>query len=143
MYTMYIHVCISDLDGGLRQVVWVPQLSGDIEPEVLGILDGAVTKLDAHGPSLLEGLFQQQRFEDGVQFLPYVLQKDWRAKLDAVFKCADKVRVGELDDMEVFRFLHVFDPLVGLALGVNYERPPASIAAEQSTEINNCSKIYH
>lgn len=53
----------------------------------------------------------------------------WRAKLDAVLKCAHKVRVGELDDVQVVCLLHVLDPLVGLTLGVDHQGPPPRIAA--------------
>ena len=117
------------LDGGFRQVVRVPQLRRDVEAEVLGVLDGAVSQLDADAASLLEGLLQEQRLQDGVQFLSNVLQEDRGAELDAVLQRAHKVRVCEFDDVEVFGLLHVLDPLVGLSLRVDHQWPAASVAA--------------
>lgn len=54
------------LDGGLWQVVGVPQLGGDVEAEVGGVLDGGISQPDADAATLLEGLLQQQRLQDGV-----------------------------------------------------------------------------
>ena len=108
--------------------MWVPQFGGHVESEVLGILNGAVPQLDTDGTSLLERLFLQQGLQDWVQFLTNVLHQNWGSKLDAVFEGADKVRVSELDNVEVVGFLHVLDPLVGLALGVDHQWPPTGIA---------------
>ena len=64
------------LDRGLWQVVGVPQLGGDVELEVLGVLNGAVTQTDAQGAGLLERLLQQQRLQHRVQLLTDVLQEN-------------------------------------------------------------------
>lgn len=58
------------------------------------------------------------------------------SKLDAVFKCPDKVGVGEFDDVEIVRSLHVLNPLVGLALWVNHERPSTSIAGRRKRRLD-------
>ena len=116
-----VEVCVwPHLHGRLREVVWVPEFGGYVEAEVLGVLDGAVAQLDTDAAPLLKGLLQQQRLQDWIQLLPNVLQQHGGAKLDAVLESADKVAVGELDDVEVARLLHVLDPLVGLALRVNH-----------------------
>ena len=81
--------------------MWISQLSGHVETEVLGILNGAVSQLDADASPLFEGLLQQQWLQDGINLLPHVLQEDWCPELDAVFQRADKVTVCEFDDMEV------------------------------------------
>ena len=52
----------------------VPQLGGDVEAEVLAVLDGAVAQFDAHGAALLEGLLQQQRLQHRVQLLRFTPQ---------------------------------------------------------------------
>lgn len=52
----------------------------------------------------------------------------WLAKLYAVLQGADEVRVRELDDLEGVVLFHVADPLVGLALGVDQQRPPGCVA---------------
>ena len=70
----------------LRQVVRVTQLGGDVEAEVVGVLYGAVTQLDADGATLFEGLLQQQRLQDRVQLLIDILQQNlWGLKIESVF----------------------------------------------------------
>ena len=44
--------------------------------------------------------------------------------LDTVFQCPGIVWMRQLDDFQFVGFLHVFDPLVGLTLGVNHQWPP-------------------
>ena len=68
-------IFLSYLDGCLRQVVGVPQLGGDVELEVLRVLDGGVTQLDTEAAALLECLFQQQGLQDGIQLLLNVLKQ--------------------------------------------------------------------
>ena len=81
--------------------MWIPQLGGHVESEVLGVLDGAVSQLDADAASLLEGLFEEQRLQDGVNLLPKVLQEHRSTELDAVLESANKVAVCKFDDVEV------------------------------------------
>ena len=57
------------------------------------------------------------------------------SKLDAVLQGADKVRVRELDDVEVVGLLHVLDPLIGLTLRVNHQRPATRVAENQATPL--------
>lgn len=66
---------LSHLDRDLWEIVRVPQLGGHVELEVLGVLYGAVSQLDAHAASLLECLLHQQGLQDGVQLLSHVLQQ--------------------------------------------------------------------
>ena len=56
--------------------MWVAELGGDVELEVLGVLNGGVSQLDAQAAALLEGLLQQQGLQDRVQLFPYVLQQN-------------------------------------------------------------------
>eukprot|EP00955_Chlamydomonas_euryale_P005025 53594-Chlamydomonas_euryale.AAC.1 len=72
---------------------------------------------------LLEQLFQQQRLQAGVELLADILQQHRDAKLDGVLERAHVVAVGELDDAQVGRRLHLLHPLVGLRLRVDHERP--------------------
>ena len=81
--------------------MWIPQLGGHVESEVLGVLDGAISQLDADAASLLEGLFEEQWLQDGVNLLPKVLQEHRSTELDAVLESANKVAVCEFDDVEV------------------------------------------
>ena len=68
-------IFLSYLDGCLRQVVGISQLGGDVELEVLRVLDGRVTQLDTEAAALLECLFQQQGLQDGIQLLLNVLKQ--------------------------------------------------------------------
>ena len=81
--------------------MWIPQLGGNVEPEVLGVLDGAVSQLDTDAASLFESLFEEEWLQDGVNLLPNVLQENRSPKLDAVLESSDKVAVCEFDDVEV------------------------------------------
>ena len=63
------------LDGCLGQVVGVAQLGGDVELEVLRVLYGGVTQLDAETATLLECLLQQQGLQDGIQLLLNVFKQ--------------------------------------------------------------------
>ena len=53
----------------------VSQLGGDVELEVLRVLNGGVTQLDTEAAALLECLFQQQGLQDGIQLLLNVLKQ--------------------------------------------------------------------
>ena len=72
---------------------------------------------------LFEGLLQEYGLQDGIQLLSNVLQETGVAELEAVLQGAHIVGVGELDDLQLVDLLHVLDPLVGLALRVDHQRP--------------------
>ena len=72
---------------------------------------------------LFEGLLQEYGLQDGIQLLSNVLQETGVAELEAVLQGAHVVGVRELDDLQLVDLLHVFDPLVGLALRVDHQRP--------------------
>lgn len=58
----------------------VSQLGGDVEAEVGSVLDRGVAKPDARAPALLEGLLQQERLQNRVQFFAHIFQQHWRRK---------------------------------------------------------------
>mmetsp|Transcript_14307 Transcript_14307/g.34751 ORF Transcript_14307/g.34751 Transcript_14307/m.34751 type:complete len:352 (+) Transcript_14307:1461-2516(+) len=118
----------SHLDRSLGEVVRVTQLGGDVEAELVMVLDGAVAQAQAHGAPLLEDRLEQQGLDGGVQLLAHILQQDGRAELDAVLQLADEVTVRQLHHAQAVLLLHVADPLVALALRVDDERPPARLA---------------
>lgn len=64
-----------DLNTDLRQVVRVPELGGDVEPEVLAVLHRGVAQPDAVAAALLEDLLEQQRLQRRVQLLADVFQQ--------------------------------------------------------------------
>lgn len=58
----------------------VSQLGGDVEAEVGSVLNRGVAKPDARAPALLEGLLQQERLQNRVQFFAHIFQQHWRRK---------------------------------------------------------------
>lgn len=73
--------------------MWVAQLGGDVELEVLGVFDGGVSQLDAETATLLERLLQQQRLQDGVQLLSDVLQQHLKGQEQTFVLCFVQVQV--------------------------------------------------
>lgn len=57
-----------------------------------------------------------------------------RAELDAVLQGPDVVGVVELNELKAVGFLHVLDPLIGLALRVYHQRPPSRIPGRAKRE---------
>ena len=73
--------------------------------------------------TLFEGLFEQEWFQRGVQFFPYILNEDWSPKLNAILQSSDVVRLCQFHHTQPALSLHVLDPLVGLPLWVYHQRP--------------------
>ena len=109
----------------LRQVVRVAQLGGDVELEVGRVLDGRVAQPDALDAGLLEGLLDEQRLERRVELLEHVLAQYGLAELDRVLERAQVVVLRELDHEQPRLGFELADPLVGLPLRVDHQRPAA------------------
>ena len=82
----------------------VPQLGGDVEPEVGRVFNGVVPELDAPHPSLLEGLLEKEGLKGGVQLLGHILQQYWRPELDAILKCSHVIRVSQFDHLQSTKY---------------------------------------
>ena len=67
---------LTNLDCSFRKIMRVPQFGGDIEPEVLGVLNGAVSETNTDTSSLFEGLLQEQGLENGIKLFSDVLQQN-------------------------------------------------------------------
>ena len=115
--------------------MWIAEFRREKESEIRTVLDDAVTKLHTQRTCLLERLLQQQRVQQRVDLLAYVLHQHRSTELDAVFQRPDEVRVGHLDDVKVVGFLHVLDPLVRLTLWINHQRPATSIAVQTPNKV--------
>eukprot|EP00964_Phaeocystis_antarctica_P055484 scaffold32640_cov63-Phaeocystis_antarctica.AAC.2 len=115
------------LDGDLGHVVRVAQLGRHEELEVLVVLDGAVAQLDRHDASRLEDLLKQHGLEHRVELLAHVLEQRGLAELQRVLEHAREVAVGELERDQAELAVAVLDPLVGLHLRVDHERPAARL----------------
>lgn len=64
------------------------------------------------------------------------------SKLNAVLQGAHKVRIRQLDDMEVVSFLQVLDPLIGLSLWINHQRPSSCITVRDQRNIIRFRERY-
>lgn len=93
------------LDSRLGEVVRVPQFCSHVEPEVLRVLNSAVTQADADTATLFEGLLLQQRLQDWVQLLSNVLQEH----LGASREVED---AGMQQPIPTAHFLHTLHPLI-------------------------------
>ena len=76
---------------------------------------------------MLEGLVQEQGLQRGLQVLSHVFQHHREAELHGVLQGTHVVRVSEVDDLHVVRLFHLFDPLVGLVLGIDEKGPPPGV----------------
>ena len=101
----------------------VAQLGRHEELEVLVVLDGAVAQLDRQDAARLEDLLEQHGLEHRVELLGHVLEQRGLAELQRVLEHARKVAVGELERDQAELAVAVLDPLVGLHLRVDHERP--------------------
>ena len=53
-------------------------------------------------------------------------------ELNAVFQRSDKIGIRQLEHLQTVFLLHVTNPFVGLALGVDEERPPSGVADDDA-----------
>ena len=111
------------LDGRLGRVVRVGQLGRHVVLEVVVVRDGVVADLHDDVAALLERLLEQDGLERGVEVLEHVLHDDGLAEAHRVLERAQELLVGRLARLHARLGLHVLDPLVGLPLRVDAERP--------------------
>mmetsp|Transcript_42091 Transcript_42091/g.120820 ORF Transcript_42091/g.120820 Transcript_42091/m.120820 type:complete len:470 (-) Transcript_42091:6898-8307(-) len=121
-----------DLDCNLRKVVRIAELRSEVKLESLGILKCLVAKLDHHTIPLLVRLLEQDRLNGWVRLLQDVLDEERGAIAEATLQVPEVVTVGELDNLALLWRLHLLDPLVGLPLRVDAQRPPASLVHDDA-----------
>mmetsp|Transcript_98393 Transcript_98393/g.212145 ORF Transcript_98393/g.212145 Transcript_98393/m.212145 type:complete len:1113 (+) Transcript_98393:229-3567(+) len=118
----------ADGDADLGREVRVRQLRRDVEREVLRPLDRGVAEAHHQQRALLEGRLLQHGVQDGVENLLDVLDQHRVPELDAVLELAHVVhRQAQHLELVTPRPL---DPLVGLHLRVDHERPAAGIVQD-------------
>eukprot|EP00966_Prymnesium_polylepis_P175558 4062870-Prymnesium_polylepis.1 len=111
------------LDGRLGRVVRVGQLGRQVKLELGMVRDGVVADLHHDVAALLERLLEQHRLERRVEVLEHVLHEEGLAEAHRVLDRAEELLVGRLANLDALGRLHVLDPLVGLPLRVDEERP--------------------
>eukprot|EP00955_Chlamydomonas_euryale_P013382 144301-Chlamydomonas_euryale.AAC.3 len=102
------------------------------------VRDDVVADLDDLRPALLERLLQQQRLQRSIEHLAHVLQQHRTAESHAVLQRPQHVLLRELDHVEALFALHVLDPLVGLHLRVNHERPAPRLGHDDAVLDRDC-----
>ena len=55
--------------------------------------------------------------------LSNILEKDWVPEANGCIANIEELRIGQLDDLKIVLFLHVFDPPIALALWIDDQRP--------------------
>mmetsp|Transcript_7031 Transcript_7031/g.14625 ORF Transcript_7031/g.14625 Transcript_7031/m.14625 type:complete len:318 (+) Transcript_7031:687-1640(+) len=127
----------TNLDADLGGVVRIRHLRSHEEPEAVVPRDGAVADLNHFRSALLELLLQQERLQTGIQSFPDVLQQNPTPEPNTVLESPQEVLVCELDDVNTVLthreiVAHVLDELVGLALRVDEEGIPPSLALDDT-----------
>jgi len=129
--------CDSEVDDGgfdanFGDVVGVCEFGGEVELEVCIV--GHVLVAQSQQPllALLHQLLAQNGLEGGVELFFDVLHEHDLAVADSVLEYLEEVGFAEFGDVHVAVLVHVLDPLVGLALRVDDERPPAAVEDENA-----------
>ena len=97
----------------------------DVKLELLVVFDDRIAQADRHDAARLKDLLEQHRLEHWVEFLKHILAERRVAELQGVLERARKIGIGELKRHETRGLAHVLDPLVGLHLRIDHERPAA------------------
>ena len=79
---------------------------------------------------MLKDELQEDRLEQRVELFVDVLDEERLTELEAVLEHAHEVLVGLLDRLERVLGLLALDPLVGLALRVDHERPARGVEGD-------------
>lgn len=110
----------------------VREFGGEVELEV-GVV-GHVLVAQSQQPllALLHQLLPQNGLQRGVEFFFDVFHEHDLSVADGVLEYFEEVGFAEFGDVHVAVLVHVLDPLVGLALGVDDQRPPAAVEDENA-----------
>mmetsp|Transcript_40364 Transcript_40364/g.119668 ORF Transcript_40364/g.119668 Transcript_40364/m.119668 type:complete len:1559 (+) Transcript_40364:130-4806(+) len=121
------------LRGDLRRVVRVRELRGDVEHEVLIVVEDVLADLDGQAAAaVVDDVLGEHRLERRVQLLPDVLQEDGGAELDGPLDRPHDVLRVRVEDLDLPGGLHLAHPLVALVLGVDQQREAAALRGEDA-----------
>lgn len=84
-------------------------------------------------------LLQENGLQRSVQRLTHILKQNSPPKPHTVLQSPQQVFVHRLDDIQAPLPLQVADPAVRLALGIDHQRPPASLGDNDTCVKANCS----
>mmetsp|Transcript_10027 Transcript_10027/g.17738 ORF Transcript_10027/g.17738 Transcript_10027/m.17738 type:complete len:446 (-) Transcript_10027:364-1701(-) len=111
------------LDAHLGQVVRVGVLGGHVQLEQGVVVHVVVPDADQLPVPLLEHGPLQHGLQRRLQLLPHVLQQQRLPVADAGLQLAQHVRVRHRGHLQGRALLQLLDPLVGLPLRVDHQRP--------------------
>ena len=70
------------LCGDLWRIVWVAEFGGDVEAEIIVVLNFLVSQSDDWGTTYLDDGLVEDGIQGGVEFLMHILEKHGQPKLD-------------------------------------------------------------
>lgn len=108
--------------------VW--KLGGQVKFELLPIRNILVSQSQHVLSALLLELFTQHWLQRRIKLFLNVLHQHDLPITDCVFEYFQEIGFAELGDMDFLVFAHIFNPFVGLALGVDDQGPPSTIEDE-------------
>ena len=105
--------------------MWIRQLACDEEVEVGMIGNCLIANFDRFNTTQLERLLQEDWLQSGVQLLEHVFQEHRLPKTDSIDQRPQELLLGQFNNFQTCSLVRIFEPLVGLALGINHQCPTA------------------
>jgi len=122
-----------DLYANFWRIVRPGKLGGDIEAELLVVLNVRVSELQGPHASLLVDLLSEERVNEWIEGFGCVLEDDWEAHGDANLELsAHQLGLHGWLDCPKISFLHCFDPNVSLHLRVEHQWPSVRIVHDDT-----------
>lgn len=110
----------------------VLELCGDEEFKVRADSNPGISKLDGVLSTDFTYIFSQKRLKRRIELFFNVLNHDRVTSGEAYLNNFQELRVRKFGNHELVLFLHVFDPLITLALRINKKRPSLSSHADDT-----------
>ena len=109
----------------------VGQLGGDIQLEVLRVVQLLIANPHDLAVAYLENAFAEHGLQGGINLLKNILQKHREAVLHCILHVTEEACHLEVDHPQFLAF-HVLHPLVGLALRIDHKWPAAAAGGDHS-----------
>ena len=114
-----------DFDTGFRGVMRIGQRGGQKQLKIFIITDLLFAQLDDIGAPLFLDILLQYRFKRRLNFIANAFEQDPLSEGNALLNASQKVGFRDFQDFKPLGSVlaHILDKLVGLVLGIYYERP--------------------